>query len=434
VEQVAVVAVLQRPGGLYRNGEHLSPRPAAGSEKLHAVRTVDQFGGDERVSGVDAAVEVLGDVGVVEALEGEHLAGELLDEGGIAGQRLGQDFHRGAPGGIVVASGGVHRAERSASDLRFQEPVTDAGPDHAVQYRCAADCGYPEDSVKFGHSACRYFRHMPYLRHAPGSFGESPMRSMLLLGFVVAGAAGCESTRHSTVNCVPCKTHKTSCPVTPTPAFAPSTAPAKPVTLPPSIKEVRGEDSEPRQFASAPSTTTSTSLSFIPPPAPVAAPAPSFVPQPAPVPAATSFIPPPAPLPVNAATPPVVTQGDVLLIPRWVYVPYSPHTPNGPTKLPANIAGPQHTGPYVQTESGMTVLPQMGAAPAAAMSAQQMAMMEQWVQQMKMMNQRMSELEAKAAARPATPASATIPVITTTSPQMLPLPPPLTVPMIPPAK
>ena len=260
------------------------------------------------------------------------------------------------------------------------------------------------------------------------------MRSMLLLGFVVAGAAGCESTRHSTVNCVPCKTHKTSCPTTPTtPVPAPSATPGKPASLPPTIREVRGEDSEPRQFASA--TTTSTSLS------------PSFAPQPAPAPAAqTSFIPPPAPAPATAAAPPVVNQGDVLLIPRWVYVPYAPHTPNGPTKLPVSIAGPQQTGPYMQTEDrGMTVLPPMGAAPVApAANAQQAALMEQCLQQMKMMNQRMNEIEAKAATKPVVAAQSGTAFLPPPSPPvflpppapaaMLPLPPPLAVPMIPPAK
>jgi hypothetical protein len=250
---------------------------------------------------------------------------------------------------------------------------------------------------------------------------------MLLMGIALAGAAGCETCRQSTVSCSPRKIHTTSCPALPD-APATNPTPTKPVSLPPTIKEVRGEEVEPRQFASIPTATTTTSYS-------------------------AGFIPPPAPLPATTPAPPVASQGDVLLIPRWVYVPYTPHTPNGPSKLPANIAGPQAASPYVQTENGMTVLPPMGG-PA---NAQQAAMMDQFVQQMKEMNQRMAELESKNAVKPtaATPASVTTPTpaflpppappeflpppaptpnATPTAPAvMLPLPPPVSVPMIPPA-
>ncbi|MFO0803327.1 MAG: hypothetical protein U0791_09425 [Gemmataceae bacterium] len=133
------------------------------------------------------------------------------------------------------------------------------------------------------------------------------MRSMMLLGCVVAAAAGCETTQPGLVNCAPCKTQKAACPA---PAAAPSAAPTpgKPAVLPPSIKEVRMEDPEPRQFATA-------TL------AAAAAACPAFVLT-----------------PTVAANPPVCRRrfsspptnpGDVLLIPRWVYVPYWPHNPSG---------------------------------------------------------------------------------------------------------
>ena len=197
------------------------------------------------------------------------------------------------------------------------------------------------------------------------------MRSMLWLGVVVASAAGCKNT-HSTVQCTPCNTSlkAMSCPV---PPGAP--APGKPGVLPPTIHEVRGnDDAEPRSLT---------------------------------------------------ATPPQANP-DVLLVPRWVYVPYSPHAPNGPTKLPANLTGAPATGPFVQADDQVTVLPPVGA-PAASGNEQ---LLEQCLQQMKLLNQRMSELEAKGATRPA---GATAPAAPITPPQILPLPP-LPVPLIPPAK
>ncbi len=265
------------------------------------------------------------------------------------------------------------------------------------------------------------------------------MRSILLLGLVVAGAAGCDMTRHGTVHCVPChSSKKMSCQATPAAA-----APSAPAVLPPTIKEVRAEEPEQRHNANAqPGSNT--------------APAPSAVPS-APAPA------------------PVANQ-DVLLVPRWVYVPYSPHVPTGPTKLPANMQGMTATGPYVQSEN-VTVLPPMGmppvntATPTVQMptptvtptagsfaNPNQTQLMEQCVQQMKMLNKRINELESKNATHPS--AAVTIPalplppvtIVPVTvlppvkaqpmkdppqvgTPLLLPLPPPIpAAPMIPPAK
>jgi hypothetical protein len=264
------------------------------------------------------------------------------------------------------------------------------------------------------------------------------MRSMMLLGCVVAAAAGCETTQPGLVNCSPCKTHKTACPAPAAAPSAPSAAPApgKPAVLPPSIKEVRMEDPEPRQFATATQ---------------VAAPAPAFIPTP------TVAVNPPVQSPV-VQQPAPTNPGDVLLIPRWVYVPYSPHNPSGPSKMPAHANQLPTSMPYVQAGDQMTVLPPMGANQTSAATAQQVAMMEQCLQQMKQLNQRMGDLEAKAAkpATVATPASAVAPAFAPVPPvvapaapvsqippaatalpnppQMLPLPPPLNVPKIPPAK
>jgi hypothetical protein len=252
------------------------------------------------------------------------------------------------------------------------------------------------------------------------------MRSILLWGSVAAAAAGCETTQPGLVTCTPCKTHKTACQVTaPVPAAAPATAPGKPSVLPPSIKEVRMDDPEPRQFA------TAAPAAFTPPVA-INSPVQSPVIQ-----------------QVQPANP-----GDVLLIPRWVYVPYSPHHPNGPSKMPAQANQLPTTLPYVQAGEHMTVLPPAGANPPSAATAQQVAMMEQCLQQMKQLNQRMIDLEAKnvkpaiatpvsavapasSPVAPVTPVTTQIPPAATalpSQPQMLPLPPPLSVPRIPPAK
>jgi len=176
-------------------------------------------------------------------------------------------------------------------------------------------------------------------------------------------------------------------------------------------------------------------------PAPAAAPGkpaslpPTTGPIAAPTVAPVAVNPPQQSVPIHQPAP----NGDVLLIPRWVYVPYSPHQPNGPTKLPANLFSTSGTTPYMTADERMTVLPPMGASAAA--NTQQTALMEQFVKEMKAMNQRMIELEAKAATRtasaiaiPAPPAPAPIPAASVpAAPQMLPLPP-LPVPMIPPAK
>jgi len=242
------------------------------------------------------------------------------------------------------------------------------------------------------------------------------MRSMMLWGCVAAAAAGCETTQPALVNCTPCKTHKTMCP---SPAAAPAAAPApgKPSTLPPTIKEVRMDDPEPRQFAATP---------------PVAPPVAFNPPVQAPI----------------VQQPAAANSGDVLLIPRWVYVPYSPHHPNGPSKMPAHANHLPTSTPYVQAGDQMTVLPPMGAAPAHAATTQHAALMEQCLREMKQLNQRMGDLETKTVARPTivppslvAPASAPVPPVSVATPtalpsppQMLPLPPPLNVPKIPPAK
>jgi hypothetical protein len=202
------------------------------------------------------------------------------------------------------------------------------------------------------------------------------MRLFLLLGCVAAAATGCNTTRCST-KCQPCsKAPTASCsPVAPGAPTTPSIPPAKngPTYLPPTIREVRGEEfGEPR---------------------------------------------------TQAAMNP-----DVLLIPRWVYVPYSPHMPTGPSKLPANVAGPQSMAPYLPAGNQMTVLPPMGAP-----VAQQNDTMEQCLAQMKLLNVRMADLEAKQASRPAATASYQTPAM----PHSLPLPPlpaPTAVIPIPPAK
>jgi hypothetical protein len=110
---------------------------------------------------------------------------------------------------------------------------------------------------------------------------------------------------------------------------------------------------------------------------------------------------------------------DILLIPRVVYVPYSP-TP--PTRMPAT--GSQ-TGPYMQTGDRMTVLPTMsGPMPVPS----QHDVMEQ----VKMQNARIAELEAKLANRSPAP----VPMMASMeAPAASPLPQPMPQLMpIPPAK
>lgn len=194
------------------------------------------------------------------------------------------------------------------------------------------------------------------------------MRRIVMLGCLAASAMGCEATRPN-LSCGPCALR---------PQAGAALAPSKlgaPSYLPPTVREVRGssvEDvAESRPQAAA----------------------------------------------VNQ---------DVLLIPRWVYVPYSPHVPSGPTKLPGGAA----TGPFVQTNGQMTVMPPMGGS-------QPNDTMEECLQQMKLLNARIGELEAKNASRStiAAPMMPSVPQMLPAAPQMLPLPPiPAMVPAIPMAK
>jgi len=92
---------------------------------------------------------------------------------------------------------------------------------------------------------------------------------------------------------------------------------------------------------------------------------------------------------------------DILLIPRTVLVPYAPHVPSGPVRL----AGSTTVSQVVQTD-GRVVAPQLTDA------------LEQCLQQMKLLNARIAELEAKTAAPPT--------VVVT--PDGLPLAPPRIVP------
>ena len=193
------------------------------------------------------------------------------------------------------------------------------------------------------------------------------MRLIALIGTVALAATGCETTKHST-SCTPC-TRQSSCPVAPG-APAPAAVPSgKPAVLPPTIREVRGSSAD-------------------------------------------DFL---EPRPQQASANP---QQDVLLIPRWVYVPYSPHVPMGQMKLPSAQGMPngQAMSPYVQMDDRVTVMPPMGTSPAA----NQNETLEQCLQQMKLLNARIGELEAKTVARSGT-ISAVMPA--SGGPQMLPLPP-----------
>ena len=190
------------------------------------------------------------------------------------------------------------------------------------------------------------------------------MRLIALIGTVAFVATGCETTKHST-SCAPC-TKQSNCfmaPGSPAPAAVPS---GKPAMLPPTIREVRGSspddlgDSRPQQANAAP-------------------------------------------------------QQDVLLIPRWVYVPYSPHVAVGQMKLP-NGQSVATVGPSVQMDDRVTVMPPMGTPPVA----NQNETLDQCLQQMKALNARLAELEMKSVAK-----SGTISTVMPASggPQMLPLPP-----------
>jgi hypothetical protein len=185
---------------------------------------------------------------------------------------------------------------------------------------------------------------------------------LVLLGCMAAPAAGCQTRSKSL--CSPCLKWTTNCPKT-TPSCAPcppQTVPAAPVkpaapaflpTAPPTIREVRGPDD---------------GSDLRPRTAPATAVAPSQ---------------------------------EVLLVPRWVYVPYSAHVPAGPAKLPSSVAG----GHFVPADERMMV-PQPHSDT-----------LEQCLQQLKAMNARLSELEARSE-RPV-PAS----IVSPAAPQMLPLPP-----------
>ena len=131
MQQIAVVPVFECPCGLNGEGQYLAPGPATRFQQLRAIRSLDAFRRDERETAVDAALEIPGDVGVVEPLKGEHFRGEALYEGGIANDGLGENLDGGAASGVIVAASGVHDPERPAAEFRFHEPVADAGPDHA---------------------------------------------------------------------------------------------------------------------------------------------------------------------------------------------------------------------------------------------------------------------------------------------------------------
>jgi len=90
---------------------------------------------------------------------------------------------------------------------------------------------------------------------------------------------------------------------------------------------------------------------------------------------------------------------EVLLVPRLVYVPYSAHVPVGPARLPGSVAGSMN----VPAEERMTVTPSHNDT------------LEQCLEQLKAMNTRLSELEARqSAAIQSSPAA---------PPQSLPLAP-----------
>jgi hypothetical protein len=189
------------------------------------------------------------------------------------------------------------------------------------------------------------------------------MRSMLLLGCVVAASAGCK-TMQSQTSCSPC--HSGACPA---PAGGAAPAPAgKPAVLPPTIREVRGNVEEPADPRQA------------------------------------------------SASVPNLNQ-DVLLIPRWVYVPYAPHTPNGPSKLPGTMAGTPAMNPYMAADDRT--------------ADKNTEMMEQCLREIRALNQRMSDLESRNSAKPASAVMPAAPPVIYSTPVPLP---PLPTPVIPPAK
>lgn len=141
--------------------------------------------------------------------------------------------------------------------------------------------------------------------------------------------------------------------------------------------------------------------------APIAPPCPPPVCQPAPPPPPAPEV--KAPPPVRAAPPrQEVTETrvastaviqDILLIPRTVYVPYAPHVPVAPARLA--VAAP--AGRVVQTEE--RVREQVAAPPVVAPRETQVTeALDQCLQQMRMLNQRIAELETRAAAVAAPPA------------------------------
>ncbi|HXD88321.1 MAG TPA: hypothetical protein VN641_17665 [Urbifossiella sp.] len=187
------------------------------------------------------------------------------------------------------------------------------------------------------------------------------MRLLAIMSCVAAISAGCDTMRCGSL-CGPSrpKVHTTAC--QPTPAFIPGTPPIPPVKPPtlqpthlPTLQEVRG-------------------------------------------PEATEL---------RAQRPAVGTNsnGDVLLIPRLVYVPYSPYSPTASSRPPGN-SPTGAASPYVQAGERMTVLPPVGAP---ALSNRET--LEECLQQMKLLNARIAELEARTAAHsePAAPAMLPIP-------------------------
>ncbi|HEY2909482.1 MAG TPA: hypothetical protein VGI99_04510 [Gemmataceae bacterium] len=190
------------------------------------------------------------------------------------------------------------------------------------------------------------------------------MRLLAIMSCVAATSAGCDTLRcGSLCGSSKPKVHTTAC--QPTPAFvpAPGTPPIPPVKQPtlqpthlPTLQEVRG-------------------------------------------PEATELR---TPRPAVGTNP----NGDVLLIPRLVYVPYSPYSPTAAAKAQGSSTAAA-ASPYVQAGDRMTVLPPVGAR---ALSNRET--LEECLQQIKVLNARIAELEARNAAHsePAAPA-------------MLPLPP-----------
>lgn len=90
------------------------------------------------------------------------------------------------------------------------------------------------------------------------------------------------------------------------------------------------------------------------------------------------------------ATSTAVTQ-DILLIPRTVYVPYAPHVPVSPAKL--SMAAP--AGRVVQSEEQCRET--VAAQPPEARDTRILDALDQCLQQMKRLDQRINQIESRAA-------------------------------------